>query len=90
MVPLRPQGSCCGLCSAQLNTKRRMKRVAKKDKGGGKAAVEEPNSIIPAQEQAKLAAKQDRTKEIQVHCPSHPPRMPAVWSEGKLRASEPF
>ena len=63
------QGSCCGLCSAQLNTKRRMKRVAKKDKGGGKAAVEEPSSSIPAQEQAKLAAKQDRKKEIQVHCP---------------------
>ena len=29
--------------------------------------MEEPSSSIPAQEQAKLAAKQDKKKEAQVH-----------------------
>ena len=31
--------------------------------------MEEPSSSIPAQEQAKLAAKQDKKKESQVHSP---------------------
>ena len=64
-----------------------MKRITKKERGGGKADVEEPSSSISAQEQAKLAAKQDKEKETQVHCPS-PPCMPAVRSEGKPPASK--
>jgi hypothetical protein len=49
------------VCSAEAATKRRMKRIAKKEKGGGgKPAMELPNSSMPAQEQAKK-------KENEVH-----------------------
>ncbi len=55
------------VCSAQVTTKRRMKRVAKKEKGGdGKPAIELPNSSVPAQELAKIGSKQDKTKEKEV------------------------
>lgn len=56
------------VCSAQATTKRRMKRIAKKEKGGdGKPAMELPASSVPAQEQAKLGSKQDKKKEKEVH-----------------------
>ena len=55
------------VCSAEATTKRRMKRIAKKEKGGdGKPAMELPNSSMPAQEQAKLGSKQDKKKEKEV------------------------
>lgn len=57
------------VCSEQATTKRRMKRIAKKEKGGdGKPPMELPNSSMPAQEQAKLGSKQDKKKEKEVQC----------------------
>ena len=56
------------VCSVQATTKRRMKRIAKKEKvGDGKPAMELPNSSMPAQEEAKLGSKQEKKKEKEVH-----------------------
>ena len=53
-------------CSAQAPTKRRLKRITKKENGDGKASVELPNDSPAAQEQAKLAGKQEQKKENKV------------------------
>lgn len=43
-----------------------MKRIAKKDKGDRKAALELPGASIPAQQQAKLASRQEGKKAKEV------------------------
>ena len=57
---MQQQHNECCWCSVQATTKRRLKRITKKENGDGKASVELPESSPAAQEQARAADKQNK------------------------------